>query len=99
MIDIARVRRETGATGSGVYLNSARQSPYPRCTLDAMRMAMEREFARGWQPTEEEAAIAAARGELAGLINASPDEIATTQSATHALNAVIGGLGWRPGDN
>ena len=38
------------------------------------------------------------RALLAGMVGASPEEIALTRSATEALNIVFWGLHWQPGD-
>lgn len=80
-----------------VYLNHARQSPCPRSVLAAMHARQELESHAGW--VEDDGFVLDARTAVADLIRASADEVAITQSATHAFNLIVNGLDWHAGDN
>ncbi|GMQ89148.1 MAG: aminotransferase class V-fold PLP-dependent enzyme [Gammaproteobacteria bacterium] len=82
------------------YLNHAAVSPWPRCTVDAVkRFAAENgrvgshHYGR-WLATEQ-----ALRVQLQSLINASSsDEIALLKSTSEALSVVAYGMHWTAGD-
>jgi cysteine desulfurase/selenocysteine lyase len=81
-----------------VYLDSAASAQKPRAVIDAMVRAMEHSYAnvhRGLHTLANETteAYEAARGKVAALINAQPDEVVWTKGATEAINLVASGLG------
>ncbi len=111
-LDVARIRedfpilRQTVRGKPLVFLDSAASAQKPRAVIDAMRTAMETQYAnvhRGlhWMSERTTDAYEAARDAVAGLINA-PDrhEIVFTGNVTGALNLVAHSYGrgvLRPG--
>lgn len=104
-LDVARVRRDfpiLAQTIRGkplVFLDSAASAQKPRAVIEAMVGAMERQYAnvhRGlhWMSERTTDAYEAARGAVAGLINAAdPAEIVFTRNSTEAINLVAHSYG------
>ena|SRR5674476_188399 len=88
MIDLERVRRETGVTQDRVYVNNARMSPSPRPVLEAVQAIQERAWREGWMGLDQPGIMAGARAAVADLIGAREAEIAITQSASYSINPV-----------
>lgn len=99
MIDLERVRRETGVTQDRVYVNNARMSPSPRPVLEAVQAIQERAWREGWMGLDQPGIMAGARAAVADLIGARGAEIAITQSASYSINLIANGLDWRAGEN
>ena len=81
-----------------VYLDSAASAQKPRAVIEAMTRAMETSYSnvhRGLHTLANETteAYEAARGKVAGLINADPAEVVWTKGATEAINLVAAGIG------
>ena len=82
------------------YLNHAAVSPLPTTTVEAVESQLRdvRENGstnfRSWLSTKEQA-----RGLLAGLLGARPEQVAFVRNTSDALSSVANGLTWRPGDN
>ena len=107
-LDVAAVRaefpilRQTVHGKPLVYLDSAASAQKPRAVIDAMRVAMETQYAnvhRGLHAMSERTteAYEAARGAVAALIGAARAEIVFTRNATEAINLVApwgGGRLW-----
>jgi cysteine desulfurase/selenocysteine lyase len=82
-----------------VYLNAASIGPLPRVAVRAVQQALEwekfphklPEGAHFSQPNR-------VRALLATLISAQPEEIALTTGTSGGLQAIAGGIEWRPGD-
>ena len=103
--DVARVRADfpiLGETVRGkplVFLDSAASAQKPRAVIDAMRDAMETQYAnvhRGLYQLSERtsAAYEGVRAKVARLIHApSPDEIVFTSNTTAAINLVAHSYG------
>jgi cysteine desulfurase / selenocysteine lyase len=104
-LDVARIRedfpilRQTVRGRPLIFLDSAASAQKPRAVIDAMRTAMETQYAnvhRGlhWMSERTTEAYEAARDAVAGLINA-PDrhEIVFTGNVTGALNLVAHSYG------
>jgi cysteine desulfurase / selenocysteine lyase len=88
-----------------VYLDSAASAQKPSAVIEAMSHAMAHSYAnvhRGLHTLANETtdAYEAARGAVAGLLNAAPTEIVFTKGATEGINLVASGLAEtiRPGD-
>jgi cysteine desulfurase/selenocysteine lyase len=84
-----------------IYLNHAAVAPWPRRTVDAVRVFAEENAATGardygvWLQTEQ-----ALKAQLGRLVNAaSASEIALVKNTSEALSVVAYGLTWLPGDN
>jgi cysteine desulfurase/selenocysteine lyase len=88
-----------------VYLDNAASAQKPTAVIAAMSDAMRGSYAnvhRGLHTLSNETtdAYEAARGEVAGFINAAPTEIVFTKGATEAINLVAAscGLSLQAGD-
>jgi L-cysteine/cystine lyase len=95
------IREQMPATKSCHYLNTGTNGPLPKVTVDVMKQVIDKEFTEGrYLPFIKElyADMDKTRALLAGIIGATPEEIALTRSATEALNIVLWGLPWQPGD-
>ncbi len=86
-----------------VYLNSGGSGPPPRYVLSAMREAEDLLCGPAYLEgaglyAHQKAANERARRAVAGLVGASPDDIALTQNTTHGINLGVLSLNWREGD-
>ena len=84
------------------YLNTGGAGPLPRAAAEAIAEALERSLGAPRMSYAAAMAADARRGELRAavgrVLGAPADEIALTESSTAAMNVVIWGLDWRPGD-
>ncbi len=110
-LDVARIRADfpiLSQTVRGkplIYLDSAASAQKPRVVIDAMREAMETQYAnvhRGlhWMSERTTDAYEASRQAVADLMNADPAEIVFTRNSTEAINLVAHSYGramMRPG--
>lgn len=98
----ADIRSQFPGLGDYVHLNTAGAGPLPAVALDAMHAALDddgrhpRMSERSWQ--RHSSNREALREHLAALLATDTRNVALTSSATHAANAVIHGIHWRPGD-
>ena len=82
------------------YLNHAAVSPLPLPTVKAVEAQLKDVQENGsvnfqsWISVKEHA-----RGLLAGLLGARPEQIAFMRNTSTALSTVANGLTWRKGDN
>lgn len=85
--------------GSTTYLDCAYHGPFPRLTSERIRRAIEmkqnpsRIVSRNFFELPERV-----RGRFARIIDASPEEIALTNSATQGIGVIAAGLGFTAGD-
>ncbi len=84
---------------SEIYLNTGSFGVMPRPVYEVMTAAIrEREL----NPTRNHARfrerVREARSRLARFLNASPSDIALLMNVTVAINLVVNGLAWQPGD-
>ncbi len=84
-----------------IHLNHAAVSPWPRCTVEAVKLFADENAALGsrhypdWVKTEQDL-----KEQLRQLINAqSRSEIALLKNTSEALSTVAYGLSWKRGDN
>jgi len=110
-LDVARIRADfpiLSQTVRGkklVFLDSAASAQKPRAVIEAMRNAMETQYAnvhRGlhWMSERTTDAYEASRDAAAGLMNADREEIVFTRNSTEAINLVAHSYGrgvMRPG--
>lgn len=101
---VAEVRADIPFLKTGIiYLDNASTTPTPQPVIDAM-LEYFREYSanvgRGLHRATRRAteAFEAARGKIARVINAKPEEIVYTKNATEAINMVARGLRWQKGD-
>ncbi len=84
------------------YLNTGGAGPLPRAASDAIAAAVAGSLARGRMSMEAALEARARQAELreavGRLLGAPGDEVALAGSSTGAMNVVIWGIDWRPGD-
>ena len=87
-------------TERAIYFNHAAVSPLPLSTLRAVESQLRdvhengsKNF-RSWLAVKEEA-----RGLLAKLLGARPEQVAFMRNTSDALSTVANGMNWRAGDN
>ena len=87
-------------TQRAVYLNHAAVSPPPTTTIQAVEAQLRDVHENGslnflsWLEVKERA-----RGSLAELLGARPEQVAFVRNTSDALSTVANGLTWKPGDN
>ena len=99
---IEQVRAELPGLVDCVHLNTGGAGPMPRVALDALRAALDED---GSTARMSEVGVermdrrrADLRQALAGLLHVDGTDIAIVPSVTFALNAVVHGIDWQPGD-
>jgi selenocysteine lyase/cysteine desulfurase len=96
----SEIRAEFPVTDSWAYLNHATHGPLSRRTVAAIDRV-----ARTWlvPPTIDgaarEAEIAAARENVAALVNGAPSRVAFVGNLGDAISLCAAGIDWRDGDN
>ena len=101
-MDIAGLRQQIPACQKMVYVNTGWSGPSPVSVTEAMVARLQYEMDEG--PTTPgvidsgRTIQAQAREAVAGLLNASPEEICLTDNTTQGLNIAISGLPWQQGD-
>src|SRR4051794_16780601 len=87
-------------TQHAVYLNHAAVSPPPTVTIQAIASQLKDVSENGslnfrrWLATKE-----SARGLLAAMLHARPEQVAFMRNTSDGLSTIANGLKWRPGDN
>jgi L-cysteine/cystine lyase len=99
---LAEARRALPCLAGETYLNTGGAGPLPVPVAEAVRAALAAEVAAGRMSTravlvarERQARLRAA---LARLVGAAVDEIGLFGNTTEAMNAVVWGIDWSPGD-
>ena len=101
-MDVARLREQFPVCQRMVYVNTGWSGPSPIPVVNAIKARLDYEMEQG--PTTADVfesgrqIQAEARAAVAGLLNASPEEICLTDNTTSGLNIVMNGLTWRSGD-
>jgi selenocysteine lyase/cysteine desulfurase len=99
--DFEALRSQIPATSRCIYLNTGWQGPSPETVVAAVQAAFRAEAEAPTAPPVHEQRLAdfrRSRQMLAGLIGASVDEVAVQHTTTEGINAVLFGLGLKPGD-
>lgn len=97
-----KLREQIPASQKLVYMNTGWSGPSPLVVTAAIKDRLEYEMAEG--PTSPDVLASGkevqtkTREAVAGLLNATPEEICLTQNTTEGLNTVINGLEWHEGD-
>ena len=87
-------------TERAIYLNHAAVSAPPRPTIDAIQAQLADASHNGsvnfrrWLAVKE-----SARGLLAAMLKAKPEQVAFVRNTSDGLSTVANGFYWRPGDN
>ncbi|MGH9313840.1 MAG: aminotransferase class V-fold PLP-dependent enzyme, partial [Vicinamibacterales bacterium] len=100
-MDVEAIRAQIPATSRCVYLNSGWQGPSTQSAITAVQEAFRAEAEGPTAPTVHEQRLAVFRRSrqlLAGLIGAGVDEVAIQHTTTEGINAVLFGMGLKPGD-
>ncbi len=96
------MRARLPTLASEIYLNTGGAGPLPDVAADAMRAMVDEQATRGRMSLgageDARERHSALRAAIAGVVGRPQAEIAIAQSSTHAMNAVIWGLGLRRGD-
>ena len=101
-MDVARLREQFPVCQKLVYVNTGWSGPSPILVVNAIKERLDYEMEQG--PTTVDVyesgrkIQAEALAAVAGLLNASTEEICLTDNTTSGLNIVINGLPWRSGD-
>ena len=101
-MDVREIRQQIPVCQRMVYLNTGWSGPSPVSVVDAIKRRLDVEMIGG--PASPDVAESGrevritARRAVAGLLNASPDEVCLTKNTTDGLNMVMNGLSWQPGD-
>jgi selenocysteine lyase/cysteine desulfurase len=95
-----QIRQAYSSNPSIINLNNGGVSPTPRATMDALdyynRMCSEAPSYFMWRILDQDREPL--RDNLASLAGAKIDEIAINRNSTEALNTIIFGLDFKPGD-
>jgi selenocysteine lyase/cysteine desulfurase len=97
--DWPELRKLFPATKEWAWMNHAGISPISQPVADAMRGYLDRCLNEGSSRTWHGERVDAARAKAAGLIGASPQEVALVQNTGASINMVAQGLDWNAGDN
>ncbi len=93
-------RAEFPATGEYIYLNSAAISPMSTRVKAAIDEVNDLFLYKGLMAEEQVSGrVVEIRKSAAGLIGASPAEIAFTRNTTHGVLLAANGIRWKTGDN
>ncbi|RQG86916.1 aminotransferase class V-fold PLP-dependent enzyme [Natrarchaeobius halalkaliphilus] len=96
------LRETIPAIESGIYCNWGAGGPSPRRVVEAAESVLERhEYEAAFEGGQYRAAFDAyeeSRAAIAGLLGASPDEIALTESTADGINRIASGLEWTADD-
>ena len=101
-MDLAAIRQQIPATQKTIYLNTGWSGPSPLPVMERVWEWLEYENREG--PTSKPVMehhrelLQTARGAVAGLINATPEEVSLTQNTTEGMNLVVNGIDWHQGD-
>ncbi len=99
---VAAAREALPATSAGIYLDTATAGPIPAEVAAAMAQVAEWDLRTGRVHSAVDADSAEraseARAAAAAVLVADIDEIALTHGTLDALDIVLGGFPWRPGD-
>lgn len=102
MNGIDRIRAEFPVLDHTVYLDTASTGPFNRRTHAAAVRGFDQRLERGLSiPAYKEwvSAIDEARGEIGGVFNARPEEVAYTKNASEGMNIAAHCLPLKAGDN
>jgi len=97
-LDVPALRADTPGCEEVVHLNNAGAALMPRPVVQAICGQLEREARVGGYEAAATDPVAAVHEEIAGLVGATPGEIALTDSATRAWNTALLAVPFEPGD-
>ena len=101
-MNVDELRAQIPVTRRMTYMNTGWAGPSPIQVTTAIRDRLDYEDQFGPASPEaietRDATFLRAKETVAGLINASPQEVLLTQNTTEGVNVVMNGLSWEPGD-
>jgi L-cysteine/cystine lyase len=97
---VERARSELAVVRNTLYFNTGWTGPSPACVLEEQKRVLDWLASEGvshhvYEHLKKD--IETLRTRLARYVGADPEEIAITRSTTEALNIVLGGIDWQPG--
>ncbi len=96
--DFDKFRAEFPLLEEYTFLNHAAVSPLPTCVVDATQdYLLKCQYGPKYR-NEVQASFEAARSAVAGLINATPEEVAFVENTATGLSIAANGLPLQPGD-
>ena len=101
-MDVEAIRQQIPVCQRLTYVNTGWSGPSPKSVVDAIKARLDWEMEDG--PTTPQVQQRGrevqqeAKQAVAGLLNASPEEICLTKNTTEGLNHVMNGLTWVDGD-
>jgi L-cysteine/cystine lyase len=99
---VDHLRRSFPALRNGTYLNTGSYGLLPETAFTAMQKSLAWQYQDGRARDTYDESLADAQSQvreaLAQLLGADPRAFALTHSATHALNAMLWGIPFQPGD-
>jgi L-cysteine/cystine lyase len=101
-MSFTELRESIRATRDVIYLNTGFTGPSPEPVLERIQEVLQREASVGPASPEglqyTRGLAGAAQEAVAGMLNASPEEILLTHGTTEGVHVVIYGMKWGPGD-
>jgi cysteine desulfurase/selenocysteine lyase len=99
-LDIKKLRDDTPGCSEVLHFENAGSSLMPTPVIHAVREHLELEIKRGGYAAKDSVSerFEAMYGDIAGLINAKPTEIALLESATRAWTMAFYSIDFKPGD-
>jgi cysteine desulfurase/selenocysteine lyase len=99
-LHIDQLRAQTAGCETQIFLNNAGSSLPPRCVVERVITHLRREEEIGGYEAADEASaeLEQVYASIATLLNARPDEIALTESATRAWDMAFYAFPWQQGD-
>lgn len=99
---LGAIRAQLPSLQAEVYLNTGGAGPLPTVAAEAIAVAATRSASRGRMGLTAigalEVDMAQLRTAVARLLRTQAERVAITQNTTHAVNIVVWGLDWQPGD-
>lgn len=102
LTSLRELREDLPATKEGAYFQTGTYGPTPNTVLKVVSQAMAFEAQHGPATSASRVEMGrleeAARNKLARLLNVEPDEVAIMTNTSQAMQRVIRGVEWKPGD-
>lgn len=101
-MDVQNIRQQIPVCQQMIYVNTGMSGPSPTPVVEAIKRRLDNELYEGAASPDVRAKGLEirdqARQAVAGLLNASTDEICLTKNTTEGLNHVMNGITWQEGD-
>ena len=101
-MDVQHIRQQIPVCQNMTYVNTGMSGPSPTPVVEAIKRRLDHELFEGAAGPDVRANGLEIRDQakqsVAGLLNASTDEICLTKNTTEGLNHVMNGISWQDGD-